>query len=216
MALIFEDKVKENKAAFLAKVVDVSKKLEIDPNWLMAVMNSESGLSSRIQNTSYPVGGGYATGLIQFIPSSAKALGTTTEALRNMSNVDQLDYVYKYFKPYKDKILSYIDLYMVTFFPVAVGKKDDYVLQTDTIPAAKIATSNPVFDKNKDKQITVGEVKQGFLSRIPVALQVQFSKSFDTVGKFVGRNWIAITLTSASLIAITVLLFMNKNKIQNL
>lgn len=38
-----------------------------------------------------------ATGLIQFMPSTAKQLGTTTDKLAAMTEVDQLDYVAKYF-----------------------------------------------------------------------------------------------------------------------
>ena len=40
-----------------------------------------------------------ATGLIQFLPSTARGLGTTTDALAGMSSVEQLNYVEKYFDP---------------------------------------------------------------------------------------------------------------------
>ena len=88
----FENKVTTNKEAFLQKVKLIAVKLGIDPNWLMFVMNSESGLNPAAYN---PNGG--ASGLIQFMPDTGVGLGTTTAALRQMSNVDQLDYVYKYF-----------------------------------------------------------------------------------------------------------------------
>jgi hypothetical protein len=176
MSLALIDKVKTNRDAFAAKVIDISKKLEIDPNWLMVVMNSESGLNEKARNTKYPVQGGYATGLIQFIPSTAKGLGTTTDALYNMSNVEQLDYVYKYFAPYRDKIESFIDLYMVTFFPAAVGKAKDWVLKAKNIAALAVARANPIFDLDKNGSITVAEVEQAFLKRVPANLVNELKK----------------------------------------
>lgn len=188
MQLLFINKVGENRQAFAQKVIEISKKLDIDPNWLMAVMNSESGLNHRIQNTAYPVNGGFATGLIQFIPSTAKGLGTSTEALKNMSNVEQLDYVYKYFKPYADRIESFVDLYMVTFFPAAVGKPSNHVLQAKNIPAAAIAKSNPIFDLDKNGSITVGEVEAAFLKRLPESLQEEWKKKRPIGSKGLGST----------------------------
>ena len=75
----FENKVTSNKEAFLQKVRLICAKLGIEPDWLMFVMNSESGLNPAAYN---PNGG--ASGLIQFMPDTAKGLGTTTEALRKL------------------------------------------------------------------------------------------------------------------------------------
>ena len=69
---------------------DICCELQIRPNWLMFVMYFESRLNHRAVNR---ISG--ATGLIQFMPSTARGLGTTTDALFNMSNVDQLYYVKK-------------------------------------------------------------------------------------------------------------------------
>ena len=82
MSLLFEEKVTRNRATFIAKVKSISAKLLIEPDWLMAVMYKESGINEKAVN---PNGG--ATGLIQFMPTTAKSLGTTTAALRAMSNV---------------------------------------------------------------------------------------------------------------------------------
>ncbi|MCY7282011.1 MAG: DUF2272 domain-containing protein, partial [Cyanobacteria bacterium CAN_BIN43] len=62
--LVYEDKVTENKPAFINKVRSISAAFVINPDWLMALMNHESGLNHRIQNS---IG---ATGLIQFMPST--------------------------------------------------------------------------------------------------------------------------------------------------
>ena len=72
--------------------------------------------------------GSSATGLIQFMADTAKGLGTTTAALAKMSAVDQLDYVYKYFKPYTGKLKTVEDTYMVIFCPRGVGKENSYAL----------------------------------------------------------------------------------------
>lgn len=161
--MLYIDKVKTNRAAFATKVQDISRKLGINPDWLMLVMHSESGLNHKIVN---PKGG--ATGLIQFMPATARALGTTTDALRSMSNIEQLDYVYKYYKPYAGKLKSYYDCYLVTFFPAAVGKNDNYILQTKNLPAALIAKQNPAINKfPKDNVITVGEFKKYVQSTLP-------------------------------------------------
>lgn len=210
MALIFENNVKENKAEFIAKVKDISNKLDIDPNWLMAVMYFESGISPRIQNTTHPIQGGYATGLIQFAPNTARSLGTTTDALKNMSNVKQLDYVYQYFKNYIAKLNSYVDLYLVTFFPLAVGKPDNYVIQSKDISAASIARSNPVFDINKNNQVTVGEVKKAIISKIPANMLAEFKRSFSPVLRFAKRNLLPIGLSLVGIAGLIFLTVQNK------
>lgn len=236
----YKNRVRCNKCNvtdFMNKVIQVSKNLDIDPLWLLAVMDSESHLDSTAQNTAHPVGGGFATGLIQFIPSSAgmvyygknydvkkdAAAGYpqgrgATEKLKNMSSIEQLDYVEKYFKSYIKNLNSYVDLYMVTFFPVAVGKPDDFVLEAKYIPRAKIATSNPVFDLNKDKKITVGEVKEAFLKRIPTQYQSEFIKGggdiiATSITRYSKRNWIPLSLAFIGIATIATVFIKYRNKI---
>jgi hypothetical protein len=164
MALVYESKVPNSyRNDFVNKVREVSTRLGIDPNWLMAIMywESASTFSPSIQNS---IG---ATGLIQFIPSTAKGLGTTTTALKNMSAVDQLDYVEKYLNAYKGKLKSYVDTYFAVFFPLAIGKPDDWVIQGAGISASQIARQNPAFDVNKDGKVQVWEVKKIMLEKLP-------------------------------------------------
>lgn len=163
--LLFEDKISANGPAFAAKVREIAAKLGIDPNWLMGTMYFESKLLATAHNPSG------ATGLIQFMPGTAHGLGTTTAALAAMSNVAQLDYVYHYFKPATDQLKTWFDLYLWVFFPVAIGKSDSFVLATSRIPAGTIARQNPVFDLNKDGQVTKAEVRAGYLKALPVAYQ---------------------------------------------
>lgn len=160
--MVYENLITENRTAFLAKLAEISAKLKVVPDWLMVVFKIESGVNHRAVNA---ISG--ATGLIQFMPTTAAGLGTSTAALRSMSNVQQLDFVYQYFKPYAGRINSILDLYTITFFPRALGKPDNYVLQTDTISAGTIAAQNKPYDINQDKQITLKELQDSITKRIP-------------------------------------------------
>jgi len=51
------------------------------------------------------------------MPQTARALGTTTDALAQMSAVDQLDYVEKFYKSHAGKMHSTADLYSATSGP---------------------------------------------------------------------------------------------------
>lgn len=164
MALVYEDRVPASyRVAFIDKVKSISSKLGIDPNWLMAIMQFESAntFSASITN---PIG---AVGLIQFMPATAKGLGTTSSELKKMTAVQQLDYVYKYFLPHRGKLKNYIDTYFAVFFPLAIGKDDNWVIQATGISPSIIAKQNPAFDTNKDGKVQVWEVKKVMLQRLP-------------------------------------------------
>ena len=152
--LLYEDKIKENRPEFVAKVKQISTALNIEPDWLQVIMYHESRFNHRVINS---IG---AVGLIQIMPDTARGLGTTNQALAAMSNVQQLDYVYQYFKPAKGKFKTFEDLFLYNFFPIAVGKPDDWVLRSSHLSAEAVAKSNKPFDLNNDNQITVGEWKQ--------------------------------------------------------
>lgn len=194
MGLLYINKVTENQAAFEKKMREGSAYLGIDPNDLMVVMEAESGLNSHIQNTAYPIQGGYATGLIQFAPNTAIGLGTTTDALKAMSNIDQLDYVFKYYAPYKGKLKTLEDLYMVNFFPCALGFADDKVIEGCGIGAGTIAGSNPAFDLNMDNKITVGEFKQYIRSKLPIGYQSKTGRNVMKVFQPVTDSPYVVTL----------------------
>lgn len=122
-----------------------------EPNWLMTWMAWETGRSFRADVKN--MAGSGATGLIQFMPSTARGLGTTVEALAAMSPESQLNFVWKYFKPYKGKIRSLSDGYMAILWPRAVGKPDDYALFTGGVAYRQ----NAGLDTNKDGKVTKRE-----------------------------------------------------------
>lgn len=174
--LVLENRIPANRAAFADKVREIAGKLRCDPNWLMCVMWLESGLQSTAKNPLAT-----ATGLIQFIESTAKSLGTTTAALAQMSSVRQLDYVYLYFKPYTGKIKSCFDLYLITFYPAAIGKPDSYLIGTAGNNVAQVARLNPGFDVNKDGKITKGEFEASCLKRLPAEAQTYLANQKKSV-----------------------------------
>ena len=191
--LILEDKVKTNRTAFVQKVARIATLLGIEPNWLMAVMFFESGLNEKAMNASTN-----ATGLIQFMPKTAIGLKTSVNALYSMNNINQLDFVYAYYKPKSGKLKSLVDLYLCTFFPLAIGQPDTYVLKSKDISAGSIAKVNKIFDPNGDKQVTVGEIK--------AALKIKFSKTIgdkNTNSLFSVVLEKAKTKTGIGLIAVT-------------
>lgn len=157
--MIFEHLIKENKTEFLDKVREICQFLSIDPDWLMLVMWFETARTFDHTIVNKISG---ATGLIQFMPSTARSLGTTTEALRKMSNVEQLDYVKKYLTPYRGRMINWLDTYLAVFYPALIGKPD-----TAVIDRAIVARQNPVFDLNKDLKIHKHEIRTALKRAIP-------------------------------------------------
>ena len=144
--------------AFCQKVIDIAKEVNCDPAALMGVMNSECGLNSKAQNKH-----GGASGLIQFMPKTAKAMGTTTDAIVQMSPLKQLDLVKEFLfankrmaKIGKDDYVDNATLYTLVFLP-AFAKRD--VL---TRSGEKYYDWNKGLDINKDGVIT----KQDMAARV--------------------------------------------------
>jgi hypothetical protein len=101
------------------KVIEIAERLEADPNIFMCAMALETGgkFDASIQNKKTK-----ATGLIQFMPDTAKGLNTSVQELKEMSILDQLDYVEKHLKPKKGKLNTLVDFYLAILFPVDCGK----------------------------------------------------------------------------------------------
>lgn len=150
---------------FTEAAEQVAANLNIPVNWMYAVMQNESNFDPSIPNQLYVQQGrgeDAAVGLIQFMPATARGLGTSTEELAGMSRTEQLTYVERYLEQYADKIESPEDVYIATFYPRALGEDDSFVMgsEVDTSRVAAIARDNPPFDINEDGMITLGEVKQ--------------------------------------------------------
>lgn len=175
--IILKEKIQcnkgEDKNIFVSKVDSISSLLQINTNWLMALMYKESRLNAQSVNRQkgdcsdpYIRCKKRGMGLIGFMPQTAKDMGTTTQQMYNMTNIEQLDYVYIFFKPYTGKIKSYSDLYFITFFPAGLGKPDWWVLKSKKLSPQIIAKQNSGIDFNKDHKLTVSEVNRWILKNI--------------------------------------------------
>jgi hypothetical protein len=142
---------------FKKKLEKIAGALGTTPNAMLAVMKQESGVNPAAVNDK-----SRATGLIQFMPATARMLGTTTDELGKMDGVQQLDYVYRYYKYTGVGDGSAGDLYMATFMPKYVGYPDSHVLGQRGASgfSGKVYAQNDGLDRNKDGTITVGDVKK--------------------------------------------------------
>ena len=111
---------------FQQGVTDLAKKYNLNEEDLYGVMSFESAGS--FDPAKKNMQGSGATGLIQFMPSTARGLGTSTNQLAGMTRTQQLKYVDKYFANKGIEGGNLDDLYMSILFPVAVGKPDNFVL----------------------------------------------------------------------------------------
>ena len=152
-------------ASFVEAAEQVAANLGVPVNWMYAVMQTESGINPSQANILYEQQGrNPAMGLIQFMPTTAEGLGTSTEELRNMSRTEQLTYVERFYETYADKIQSPEDMYLATFYPRALGEGDSFVLGSEVSSerASEVRRDNSPYDLNGDGTITVGEVKQAY------------------------------------------------------
>jgi hypothetical protein len=136
---------------FRRKVVAVAHRLGLDPSTLMAVMAFETGRRFHPATLNRRSG---ATGLIQFMPRTAEALGTSTRALAAMSELRQLDFVERYLKPYAGKMTDLPSAYMAVLWPAAVRKPLSHVLFAAPTAAYE---QNKGLDADKDGKVTKAE-----------------------------------------------------------
>ncbi len=140
---------------FVNKTKDIVAKLGGDPSHLMSCMAFETGrtFSPTIKNGA----GAPYWGIIQGGAAFCKDVGITLDQWKSMTNVQQLDYVYKWYIPYKGKLNDLPSWYLRILWPVAVTKPDSYVMwDNKTRPTTYL--QNKGLDVNKDGLITRGEV----------------------------------------------------------
>ncbi|MBA0883803.1 hypothetical protein [Flavobacterium undicola] len=166
----------------VSKVIEVAQKLKIDANSLLAVMYFETAKTFSPQKTN-SIG---SVGLIQFTadvgtPKQKKINGKVYSLayIKSLSFIKQMDLVYEYYKPYTGKMSNFLDVYLVTFFPAALSKSDSFVLKTSSLSASLIALQNPIFDTNKDKQITRQEITDFFKKWYTPSVFQEIQKGFD-------------------------------------
>lgn len=142
--------IQEDKP-FVDAVNATSSELGFPADWLFRAIEFETA-GSWSPSITAPTSS--ATGLIQFIESTAKGLGTSTSELATMDRAQQMAFVKKYLAPYKGRINSFGDLYMAIHYPKAVGRPDSYVLYSKGSPEYSANTS---LDSNGDGTVTKAE-----------------------------------------------------------
>jgi hypothetical protein len=153
---------------FNNKLELIAKDLGVDSSTLKAIIKNESrgNPTATFQSKTSKFRAG---GLIGFTEATAESLGTTLDDILKMSAVEQLDYVYKYYKMVGVKPgMTRGDIYMLTFMPAYKNASDDTVLGQQgggTLPGTrlsmdKIWDQNPMFGKSRGKDhFTVADVK---------------------------------------------------------
>ncbi len=123
----FEDRLSPERLQTTSRVAD---SLGVDHKDLLALMMFETSgtFDPKIRNQQAD---STATGLIQFLESTAQELGTSTKELAKMDFDQQMEYVEKYFQNRKRQfgpITNLKDLYMAVLWPAAIGKDESEVL----------------------------------------------------------------------------------------
>lgn len=163
---------------FQAGVTDMAKRMGVSEDYLYAVMSFETG--GTFDPAQKNMAGSGATGLIQFMPSTAEGLGTSTSELAGMTRVQQLEYVEKYLTNAGVKSgASLSDMYMAVLFPAAVGKPENFVLfgQGATIPGfgpgSRAYQQNRGLDVNNDGAVTKAEASAKVRGHLPAGAQAR-------------------------------------------
>lgn len=140
------------ESGFIDKVRSISQSLGINAEDLMVAMAFETGGSYSPRKVNSLSG---ATGLIQFLSSTAKSLGTSLEALSSMTQIQQLDYVYKYLKQWNIQGGDFGTVYMSIFSPAWRKSPDSTIVYRQ---GTKAYAQNKGLDTNKDGNIQKGEL----------------------------------------------------------
>lgn len=160
---------------FLGAVQALAGKMGAKPVELIALMMFESGVSPSKGN-----GLGYY-GLIQFGDSAAATLGTTTAALRQMSRVQQMVYVEKYFmywmkqKGVKPPV-TLSQMYCMTGYPAFVNMPPDAVLGGPNGPRETLWRNNPAWrigggkTNNVITRESIGNAPRAMIPRVEAIL----------------------------------------------
>ncbi|MDX2286582.1 MAG: transglycosylase SLT domain-containing protein [Bacteroidia bacterium] len=156
---------------FEQKVREVARSLDIPPEWLMAVMYSESQLNPSVVNHK----GSGATGLIQFMAPVVRELNDRLGTRYYMSDIQrmsahhQMNLVQEYLHLIQERYGSFeslTDLYLAILYPRAVGQGRCYTLYA--APSLHYR-QNAGLDENEDGQVTVSDIDNRMQRLFPTA-----------------------------------------------
>jgi hypothetical protein len=120
-------------------IIALGAALGVNPYFIANVIEVESNFNPQARNARSG-----ATGLIQFTPTVAQVVGTTTDKLKLMGIKEQFQYVVKYFMKYQGRIKSQADVYMAVFQPARLGQP------LSTPISAKAQEKNPTIRTLQD------------------------------------------------------------------
>lgn len=128
---------------------------DLDPDKVRGLIGPESGGKANARNKDSG-----ATGLIQFLPSVAKELGTSTEELAGMTPSEQLPFVMKYLSDWGINSKSSRDDYaMAVAAPGFIGKSPDTVVYPKSSDPKSAWAQNPAWRPADGGDITVGSIQ---------------------------------------------------------
>lgn len=150
---------------FERKVREIAHQLKVAPEWLMAVMYSESKFDASVKNYK----GSGATGLIQFMPAAASELNVSLKRLGMMSHDQQMEYVFMYLQNVRERygdFQSLTDLYLAILYPKAINQDYCYTLYAKP---SQSYHQNSGLDENKDGRVTISDIDRRMQRLYPTA-----------------------------------------------
>lgn len=174
----------------LIELKKITDKYGMPLEWMINLIRFETGGTFNPEITN-SIG---ATGLIQFLKSTAQGLGTTTDALRKMTFKQQLVYVDKYLYTNLKQHLTpqgkvpnsftQGDLFMTIFYPVAVGNPNYRF-------SDKVSNANAGIRTPKDYVERALKTAIFPLSLVPYTLS-DVKKKFGEAYDYTKKNWLPI------------------------
>lgn len=183
------ERLRQLGPTFWRALAGVAQRTGVDLDALCATIQFESGFKAQARNTQ-----SRATGLIQFMPDTAKLYKTTIDDLFKMTELEQLPYVEKHFTAVKKRFpnLQSQDVCLSVLMPAHVGKSNDTVIMTklpnEAVPPKDAYGQNKNLDTNKDGEITVGEVRQRYYYNLLASVANRPRLEFDDQAPDVGAG----------------------------
>lgn len=149
---------------FVNAVYAIESRYKLPKGSLFSIFQAESGMNPAARNRSSG-----AVGLIQFMPSTlannAAYGGLSPAQVQAMSALQQLNLVDAFYRSWYNRgkrPRSPEEVYLLTFYPAAVGRPNNFVLgsEVSTQRAFAVGQANRGFDVDNDGVISIANFKQ--------------------------------------------------------
>ncbi|MCC9070244.1 DUF4280 domain-containing protein [Flavobacterium sp. F-65] len=144
------------------------KKIE-KASMLMSIMHLETGKTFSPSQKGVSSSGTKYIGLVQFSATTAQSLGTTYDALGEMTFIKQMEYVEKYLKQNKDKMTTLTDFYLQVLLPshVGHGSEPNYIVFDESIAVPDNGIENSLEKRKANITKPPWVTKYGYASNAP-------------------------------------------------